>query len=154
MWGSGTSNGRGPWRTAQGLKQPDLPDVLRTTAQRVAEGDLGAAYTGFKVPGSGEAFFTKWLWATSLGQSDQHRALIFDARVQETLRRLMEGAEGWRERRGAKGYAGYVSLLHSAARELKPTFGGIDPERLEWLMFDRTSHDASNDRCLLSWLRQ
>ncbi|WP_326597401.1 hypothetical protein [Streptomyces brevispora] len=44
IWGSGTTNGRGPRYTDAALSDSRLETVLRTTRESVREGDLSAAY--------------------------------------------------------------------------------------------------------------
>ncbi|GAA5008294.1 hypothetical protein GCM10025734_50250 [Kitasatospora paranensis] len=63
IWGSGTTNGRGPRYTADALSDPRLPHVLRTTRSAVRAGRLSAAYDGFALRGVGRSFFTKWFAA-------------------------------------------------------------------------------------------
>lgn len=140
MWGSGKSNGRGPRRTAQALSAGNLADTLRTTSDAVYRGNLVAAYERFVVQGVGEAFFTKWLWSASLGGPESGRPLILDVRVRRTLRRLLGQHPSWRTFRGSTGYASYVSMLHAAADILAERFKQVDAEKIEWLLFDRSSH--------------
>jgi hypothetical protein len=137
MWGSSLTNGRGPWRTAQGLAFPGLTDVLATTLTAVRDGDLETAHARFRVPGSGEAFFTKWLWVSGLGTAAQ-APLILDLRVLTTLRHLH--GEDWSRPRGASGYRSYVTAMHDAAAALAPTYPNLTAEKLEWLLFDRSKN--------------
>jgi len=51
LWGSGTSNGRGPRYTAAALADRRLPLVLEQTAELVATSDLHAAHETFRVKG-------------------------------------------------------------------------------------------------------
>lgn len=137
MWGAGASNGRGPWRTAQGLAFTGLTEVLATTMNAVRDGDLESAHARFKVPGSGEAFFTKWLWVAGLGTAAQ-APLILDQRVLTTLRHVHGGT--WSRPRGTSGYRSYVTAMHEAAAALAPTYPRLTAEKLEWLLFDRSNN--------------
>lgn len=132
MWGSGTLNGRGPWRTAEGLAHPDLGTLLVESHRCVRNGDLSGAYAiAQNIPGSGEATFTKWLWAAGLAFDNRERgALILDDRVRSGLAAL-----DLKPRRTGDGYAGYVSAMHAAAECLRSTgFEHITAECLEWLL--------------------
>lgn len=138
MWGSGTTNGRGPWRTAQGLSAPNLVVALQASSDAVRRRDLVSAYRGFALAGCGSSFFTKWFWAVALAQPDQPLPLILDERVLNTLRWIHQGTD-WRSPRHAEGYQTYVEMIHNAANELRVHHGGLDAEKLEWMLFDRTN---------------
>ncbi|KAB2591490.1 hypothetical protein F5983_16360 [Streptomyces arboris] len=132
IWGSGTTNGRGPRHTYAALSDARLKDVLRDTHASVRSGNLEAAYTRFTLNGVGRSFFTKWFAALDDRGPDADRALILDARVFRSLNAL-----GWTSREAAgvshwpTRYAVYVSTMHTWAREL-----GVTAEWLEWLLFD------------------
>ncbi|MET9809009.1 hypothetical protein [Streptomyces halstedii] len=131
IWGSGTTNGRGPRHTAAALSDPRLPTVLRATRASVRKGDLGAAYSQFAVRGVGRSFFTKWFAAVDDWGPECDRALILDDRVFRSLNAL-----GWSSREAAgtrrrpTRYTTYVSTMHGWAREL-----GTTADRLEWILF-------------------
>ena len=93
---------------AQGLAFPGLVDVLADTLATVRDGDLHNAHAGFKVPGTSEAFFTKWLWVAALG-SQARLPLILDSRVLVTLRRIH--GSSWARPRGTRGYVEYVDAM-------------------------------------------
>lgn len=160
MWGSGTSYGRGPWRTAQGLADEALLAVLRVTLGHLAAGNVQAAYREFKVDGCGESFFTKWLWAASLAEDrPTPRPLILDDRVRGVLSIANEGSTSWKQPRGSNGYIGYLEHMSTTASLLRETIGaGMTSEKLEWLMFERQNPsgpgDNTSELCLIEWLRQ
>lgn len=137
MWGSGTTNGRGPRYTARALTDERLIDTLRVTAEAVGRDDLRSAYASFRVSGVGESFFTKWFWAASLADHPARRPLICDLRVRATLERL-----GWTltptGRRHAVRYDAFVTFVHEVASHLDR---GASAEQVEWLLFER-SKDA------------
>lgn len=135
IWGSGTSNGRGPWRTSQGLRAEALHRSLAQSQASVREGDVAGAYRAFRVTGSGEAFLTKWLWVAGLAGSTGPVPLVLDSRVLETLA-LIHG-DGWRVSRGASRYAAYVDAMESAARQLSTSDRAVTGEQLEWLTWVR-----------------
>lgn len=159
MWGSGTSYGRGPWRTAQGLADQDLSAVLHRTFTLVAEGRLREAYSAFEVDGCGESFFTKWLWSASLSDSTASpRPLILDDRVRGVLGIVNQDSASWRQPRAASGYVGYVDQMSNVASTLQETIGPhMTAEKLEWLMFERSdgrsSDGSDHEPCLFEWLR-
>jgi hypothetical protein len=130
IWGSGTTNGRGPRYTAAALADKRLPMVLFGTRSLVRVGDLTGAYRRFRVDGVGRSFFTKWFAAVDNG-SGAERALILDDRVLRTLNAL--GWVSWRAlgtTSRASRYAAYVRVMHLWAEALD-----VDPAWLEWLMF-------------------
>ncbi len=135
IWGSGTSKGRGPWRTSQGLRAEALHRSLAQSQAAVLEGDVAGAYRAFRVTGSGEAFFTKWLWAVRLAGGARPAPLVLDSRVLGTL--ALAHGSGWNRPRGASGYAAYVRAMEDAARQLSSSEQTVTGEQLEWLAFRR-----------------
>jgi hypothetical protein len=156
MWGSGTTYRRGPWRTSQGLRLPQLHECLQTTRQLVVDGDLKSAfatlsYGPLKIPGCGEAFFTKWLWAASLSDPELPiRPLILDARVKATIKKAT-GQINWVK--GADGYVSYCRTLHAVANQLTDStkLAGITGEKVEWLLFDRNEIEPN---AFKNWVAQ
>lgn len=159
MWGSGTSNGRGPWRTAQGLADRDMPTVLDRTFGLVAEGRLRDAYSAFDIDGCGESFFTKWLWSAALADSTASPTpLILDRRVCDVLGIIYPPTTAWRQPLGATGYVEYVDQMSTVVSTLQETIGPhMTAEKLEWLMFERpdgrSSDSSRREPCLFEWLR-
>jgi hypothetical protein len=131
IWGSGTTNGRGPRYTADALSDPRLPHVLRTTCHAVRAGELEAAYDAFALRGVGRSFFTKWFAAVDDGAGPGDRALILDNRVLRSLNALgWTSIEAAGTRRRSARYAAYVRAVHTRAGPLE-----VPAPRLEWLMF-------------------
>ncbi|MEU3550294.1 hypothetical protein [Streptomyces longwoodensis] len=131
IWGSGTTNGRGPRYTEAALWDSRMPAVLRTTTEAVRDGDLSGAYRQFVLKGVGRSFFTKWFAAVDDRGGTHERALILDDRVFRSLNAL--GWSSWRAagtRHWPTRYATYVSSLHEWASAL-----GVTADRLEWLLF-------------------
>lgn len=151
IWGSGKTNGRGPWRTRQALDDDHLVGTLATTRERVLKGDLAGAWSGFLISGIGPAFFTKWFWACTLGPSSGDRAaVILDARVRQTLWRLQaDPSDSKVVPRGPKGYAAFVDAVSDVAAALRRgEFTSIDAEKVEWLLFARPGPGESSELCL------
>lgn len=136
IWGSGTTNGRGPRYTETALSDPRLPTVLRTTRQAVRSGDLSEAYRQFVLNGVGQSFFTKWFAAVDDRDNECDRALILDTQVFHSLNALKwfswqaAGTRHWPTR-----YTTYVSTMHGWASSL-----GVTADRLEWLLFHLNGH--------------
>ncbi|CAM5737229.1 hypothetical protein SHIRM173S_13168 [Streptomyces hirsutus] len=131
IWGSGTSNGRGPRYTAAALSDTRLPHVLTTTRNAVRSGELREAYVQFAVRGVGRSFFTKWFAAVDDREATCERALILDDRVFRSLNALgWSSKEAADSRRWSARYVTYVIAMHSWARPL-----GVTAAWLEWLMF-------------------
>ena len=156
MWGSGTTYRRGPWRTSQGLRFPQLHECLQTTRQLVVDGNLKSAFAALsygplKIPGCGEAFFTKWLWAASLTETEPPiRPLILDARVKASINKAT-GPTNWVT--GADGYLSYCQTLDDVAHRLTDStkLDGITSEKVEWLLFDRNEIEAN---AFKNWVAQ
>ncbi|KOV73767.1 hypothetical protein ADL00_04135 [Streptomyces sp. AS58] len=131
IWGSGTTNGRGPRYTEAALSDVRMPTVLQTTRKAVRDGDLREAYRQFALKGVGRSFFTKWFAAVDDRDAACDRALIFDDRVLCSLNAF--GWSSWQAagtRHWPTRYATYVSSMHDWALSL-----GVTADRLEWLLF-------------------
>lgn len=131
IWGSGTTNGRGPRNTEAALSDARMPAVLRTTCQTVRGGELSGAYRQFVLNGVRRSFFTKWFAAMDDRDATSDRALILDDRVLRSLNAL--GWSSWKAagtRHWPTRYATYVSSMHGWAASL-----GVTADWLEWLLF-------------------
>ncbi|MFF7100001.1 hypothetical protein ACFY9X_07420 [Streptomyces nigra] len=131
IWGSGTTNGRGPRYTEAALSDARMPAVLRITREAVRDGDLSGAYRQFVLNGVGRSFFTKWFAAVDDRDTTCDRALILDDRVFRSLNAL--GWSSWKAagtRHWPTRYATYVSSMHGWASSL-----GVTADWLEWLLF-------------------
>ncbi|MFG2671432.1 hypothetical protein [Streptomyces sp. NPDC048445] len=131
IWGSGTTNGRGPRYTEAAVSDARMPAVLRTTCQAVRSGDLSEAYRQFVLNGVRRSFFTKWFAAVDDRDTACDRALILDDRVLRSLNAL--GWSSWEAagtRHWPTRYATYVSSMHGWAASL-----GVTADWLEWLLF-------------------
>lgn len=122
IWGSGTTNGRGPRYTEVALSDVRMPTVLRATREAVRDGDLSGAYRQFVLNGVGRSFFTKWFAAVDDRDATCDRALILDDRVFRSLNAL--GWSSWKAagtRHWPTRYATYVSSMHRWASSLGVT---------------------------------
>ncbi|GHH03949.1 hypothetical protein [Streptomyces rubradiris] len=136
IWGSGTTNGRGPRYTEAALSDPNRTAVLRTTREAVRAGDLKGAYAKFALKGVGRSFFTKWFAAVDDREAPCERALILDDRVFRSLNAL--GWTSWKAagtRHWPTRYATYVSTMHDWAAST-----GVTADWLEWLLFHLNGH--------------
>ncbi|MDX2707336.1 hypothetical protein PV350_31450 [Streptomyces sp. PA03-6a] len=131
IWGSGTTNGRGPRYTEAALSDARMPAVLWITRQAVRDGDLSGAYRQFVLDGVRRSFFTKWFAAVDDRDATCDRALILDDRVLRSLNAL--GWSSWKAagtRHWPTRYAIYVSSMYGWALSL-----GVTADWLEWLLF-------------------
>ncbi|MEX2970412.1 hypothetical protein [Streptomyces sp. C184] len=131
VWGSGTTNGRGPRYTNAALSDARMLAVLQTTRALVRAGDLSGAYNQFVLDGVRRSFFTKWFAAVDDRDSECDRALILDGRVFRSLNAL--GWSSWEAagtRHWPTRYATYVSAMHGWAKSI-----GVAADWLEWLLF-------------------
>ncbi|QGG94358.1 8-oxoguanine DNA glycosylase OGG fold protein [Actinomarinicola tropica] len=134
MWGSGTSNGRGPRNTNTALRSLGLDSALAQSLDRLQDGDVGGAFLLHrKVPGVGPAFFTKWLWVVGTASGASPRPLILDSLVWTALgelgwdSRLAAGTRSW----GAR----YVAYLTACERWAEAAGDRWTPEDIEYSLF-------------------
>lgn len=148
MWGSGFANGRGPWRTAGGLATEELGDVLVSSHKALRSGDLTQAYVeASAIFGSGSGYFTRWLWAASLGLPDADvPPVILDARRRDAFMTVLDTAGYWSciIGNGRRDYVDYATTLARAAAELRDGHGirGATAEKIEWLLAEGTIAEA------------
>jgi hypothetical protein len=139
VWGFGPV-GYGPYRTTHMLAALDAKAMLTTTATCTAEGRLSDAYTGFKLPKCGPAFFTKFFYSIGLGYQLTPQPLVLDSRVAASLQ-LLACDSGWplyyfTKSSGyvtgfPKGYIRYLEAMHQWSVEL-----GCRPDAIELFLFD------------------
>ncbi len=137
LWGSGTTNGRGPRYTAAALGDPNLIAVLARTAESARQGHLEQGYADFRVSGVGRSFLTKWLWAVALPCDMARPPLILDDRVIATANRL-----GYYFRPTAHRWAKRYEIFCDRAAEWAQEVGAglstrVTPEHIEMLLFAR-----------------
>jgi hypothetical protein len=133
MWGSGTSNGRGPRNTQAALEAPDAVDVLRQSVEFVAAGDLARAYDLHRnLRQVGPSFHTKWLWVLGATAEVRPRPLVMDKLVWNAL-----GALGWDSRLAAGGNRRWSAryLAYREACEQWAADARCDPEDIEYSLF-------------------
>ncbi len=148
-WGAGVTGTRTLRHTARAFAHREqLVSALRTSAERLREADgavaLAEAYDGWRCPGVGPSFFTKWFAYAGRRVGRDWQPLILDDRVYRALNttldvRLVDLA-GSRSR--AARYRAYVEAVHDWARAL-----GAPAERLEWVLFlDNGRAETPSDR--------
>ena len=92
MWGSGTTNGRGPRYTSKALSDGKLVATLIKAREFLIKSDIPSAYDLHRqIPGVGPSFHTKLLWVigSDIERLDP-RPLVLDELVWKGL-----GAIGW-----------------------------------------------------------
>ncbi len=143
-WGSGLTGSRGLRNTARALADiPEAHRVLAEAAGRIrdaaslADGSLEQAHRDFRLPGVGQAFFTKWFTFAGHVPGRAWQPLILDSRVYSTLNRTLgvstESMAGTRSRKAR--YRAYVETMHSWSDDLSQSGIDIKAERLEWVLF-------------------
>ena len=99
MWGSGTTNGRGPRYTNKALSDGKLVGTLIKARELLMKSDIPAAYDLHRqIPGVGPSFHTKLLWV--IGSDIENldpRPLILDELVWKGLKLM-----GWSSIQAAK----------------------------------------------------
>jgi hypothetical protein len=136
-WGAGpTDNFRvRQWR--QALEQPYFISVLHDTAQRTGAGQLYEAHRSAWMKGTGEAFFTKWLWALGLaGVPGDVQPHVLDARVWNSLAVLGWWPEGTNASHRWVDYCRALDRWASELRDQQPGWA-IDGDHIEQLLFER-----------------
>ena len=119
MWGSGTTNGRGPRYTDQALSQKGTLEVLRRVRQQLDDGDTSTAYYAHQeIPGIGPSFHTKWLWVVGTAAGTTPQPLILDLNVWNALSELdWNSAAAAGTRRWGHRYAPYLQACHAWAEQ-------------------------------------
>lgn len=136
-WGAGPTNNFRVRQWRRSMEQDNFLEVLGATARRVREGRLFDAHRGAWMPGTGEAFFTKWLWALGLpGIPGDVRPHVLDARVWNSLAAL-----GWspKGRNASYRWVDYCIALDrwaDAIRAEQLTWT-VDGDGVEQLLFER-----------------
>jgi len=136
-WGAGVTGTRTLLHTARAFAHREqLLSALRTSTERLRDADGTAAlvgtYDGWRCPGVGPSFFTKWFAYAGRRADRNWQPLILDDRVYRALNttldvRLVDLA-GSRSR--AARYRAYVEAVHDWGRTLD-----VPAERLEWVLF-------------------
>lgn len=136
-WGAGPRENFRVRQWRQALTWGDFTDTLEATQRNVAGGQLAEAHRGAWMPGTGEAFFTKWLWALGLpGIDGAVTPYVLDARVRNSL----HAAGWWPQGRGpAARWVEYCTALDRWADDIRTVRTGwsIDGGRLEHMLFER-----------------
>jgi len=118
--------------------------ALRTSAERLRDADstvaLAEAYAGWRCPGVGPSFFTKWFAYAGRHAGRDWQPLILDDRVYRALNTTLEvrlvDLAGSRSR--AARYRAYVEAVHAWSRALD-----VPAERVEWVLFRDNGSAAS-----------
>jgi hypothetical protein len=136
-WGAGTTNTRSLRYTPQALVDPHRASLqLAGAVERLRADDLVGAYDGFRLPGIGQSFATRWFALAGRAEGRDWQPLILDARVRAALGLLglpLYVVSGGRRSR-AGGYEAYVEMLHEWAAHLEAEIPGCRAETLEWLL--------------------
>ena len=133
MWGSGTTNGRGPRYTNKALSGGKLVATLIKVREFLMKSDIPAAYDLHRqIPGVGPSFHTKLLWV--IGSDIENldpRPLILDELVWKGLKLM-----GWSSIQAAKTlnrgrrYGAYLDQC-----SLLATQHSCSPEDIEYSLF-------------------
>ena len=133
MWGSGTTNGRGPRYTNKALVEGNPHDVLIDIHRYMQSSDIESAYYLYRrLPGVGPSFHTKLLWVVGSTISElKPRPLILDELVWLGLKEIQWNSvkASGSVRRGAR----YVAYLNECKR-LSEIFS-CSPEDIEFSLF-------------------
>ncbi len=133
MWGSGTTNGRGPRYTSKALSDGKLVATLIKAREFLMKSDIPSAYDLHRqIPGVGPSFHTKLLWVigSDIERLDP-RPLVLDELVWKGL-----GAIGWSSVRSAetlrrgRRYLAYLCFCVQLASE-----SGCTPEDIEYSLY-------------------
>ena len=136
-WGAGTTNTRSLRYTPLALlDQLRAAEQLTRAVEALRRDELIEAYDGFRLPGIGQSFATRWFALAGRRRGREWQPLIFDMRVRAALDvfglPLYVLSGGRRSRAG--GYEAYVRTLHRWAAEVRPENPFCRGETLEWLL--------------------
>ena len=138
MWGSGTTNGRGPRYTSKALKEGKPVEVLIKVRELLKSSRISDAYDLHRqIPGVGPSFHTKLLWV--IGSDIENltpRPLILDDVVRKGLKAI-----GWSCRKDAelyrlgKRYEAYLKACEVLASEVLASEKECTAEDIEYSLF-------------------
>lgn len=131
MWGSGTSNGRGPRYTNQALESGFVAKGMSDIRKCLRDSNVIAAYQ-VKIPGVGESFHTKLLWVVGSAVRElTPKPLILDSRVRAGIQRLPVSDRNrlTRIRGAAKRYIEYLAFCREWVGE------DGEPEDAEYTLY-------------------
>ncbi|HXH57647.1 hypothetical protein [Iamia sp.] len=146
IWGRGKKNARMKNSFEKLLRPGDehVAEVLETTQNACASGRLAGAYLSARaLPGIREPFFTKWLWASTLGNdSVALRPLVLDRLVWFSIREVVmwNSVEASGSRRLADRYEAFVVAAHRWAEALSAEDQLINAEDIECILFELGKH--------------
>ena len=133
MWGSGTTNGRGPRYTSKALSDGNLVATLIKAREFLMKSDVSSAYDLHRqIPGVGPSFHTKLLWVIGSDIENLNpRPLILDELVWKGLKSI-----GWSSIQAAgslnrgRRYCAYLNQCSRLAAEHSCT-----PEDIEYNLY-------------------
>jgi hypothetical protein len=138
-WGAGTTNTRSLRYTPLALADPlRAAQQLADAIEKLRKDDLAGAYDGFRLPGVGPSFATKWFALAGVRDGRDWQPLILDTRVRNALEILGVPLVVFagRRRSRAAAYAAYVRTMHAWAEELRAENPWCRGQTLEWLLSD------------------
>jgi hypothetical protein len=137
--GSGMTNTRSLRYTPLALEDPlRAAQQLADAVERLRDDDLAGAYDGFRLPGVGQSFATRWFALAGVRADRAWQPLILDTRVRSALEALGVPLVVFagRRRSRAAAYEAYVRTLHAWADELRAENPWCRGQALEWLLSD------------------
>jgi hypothetical protein len=146
-WGAGTTNTRSLRYTPVALFDSlRAAEQLTRAAELLRRDDVVGAYDGFRLPGIGQSFATRWFALAGRRRGREWQPLVLDLRIRYALDALEVPvsvlAGGRRSRAG--GYDAYVRTLHHWAAEVRTENPFCRAETLEWLL-SRHGRDGWDD---------
>ena len=133
MWGSGTTNGRGPRNTNKALTEGHPRDVLIEMHRYLQSSDIDHAYYLYRrLPGVGPSFHTKLLWVVGSTITElKSKPLILDELVWLGLKEIKWNSvrSAGTVRRGAR-YIAYINECKKRSGE-----NNCDPEDVEYSLY-------------------
>jgi hypothetical protein len=121
------------------LSTPNIDNILLTTIEMLADGNVEEAYNRFKVNWCGPAFLSKFLYFIGVCAKKKPMPLILDSLVGLSLQdilgkdhREVVSVKGKIIQRSSKIYLKYINTLHEWAQTL-----GCHPDSIEYWLFER-----------------
>ena len=137
-WGAGPQNRSRLRQWVRAIPTAGFVEALEQSHTELAAGRHAAAYTTIRaLPGLGEAYLTKWLWALGLGGGvPDPQPYILDNYVWQTLNRLGWSAQG---RNNAERWVDFCRTTEGWADQVAEAHPDwhIDGGRVEQVLFDR-----------------
>lgn len=135
-WGAGSRNRARLRQWTRALRSEAMVEALTSSCSLLRANRHEEAYRALRLPGVGQSYLTKWLWAIGLTRPSLHpRPYVLDRRIWQSLRLMQWTPAGRNE---AERWIDYCRTLDRWGEALTADHAGwvVDGERIEQLLFE------------------